>query len=130
MKTTQGKAVTAYMMISMLSGREMSNKGAWRLFNVERALQDIVDFQVRQEKKLAAELGGEIGPDGFKHDDPKKREEFDRRHEEMAKAECEVKIECEEMTADGKAVIPLSMLPKDMRPYEYRPLVDFIQFKE
>lgn len=60
MKTTQGKAVAAYRVLSQLATKEMNSLCAYKLFRLRKALAEIIDFQSERERQKIAELGGTV----------------------------------------------------------------------
>ena len=122
MKTTQGKAVTAFATLAQMSKKPMNSFAAYKLFRLKKALAPIVEFQSEQEQKLIAELGGTITETGMiKIDDAEKRKEFSKQQKELGEMECEIETE------------KIFMVPKEMPELsvsDMESLEEFIEWKE
>lgn len=90
MKTTQRQAVAAFVTLNQMSQKPMNSFTAYKLFRLKKALKDAVDFQAEEERKIAAELGGEITDDGRLNLPDGKLPEYKDRHGELEAMECEV----------------------------------------
>ena len=122
MKTTQGKAISAFITLMEMSKKPMTGQAAFKLFKLKKKLRDIVDFQTEQEQKLAEELGGTITENGkIEFTDPSLYPEFKRRHKELEDLECEIETEKISMT--------MKELP-DMSIAEMDALDEFIDWRE
>ena len=121
MKTTQEKVLNAYATLNKMSQNPMNSFTAFKLFKLKKALQDTVDFQVEQERKIVDEFGGEINEVGQFKIDPEKRKEFNEKLKELNGMECEIDRD--------KTVILMAEL-KDVSLAEMEALEDFVEWKE
>ena len=121
MKTTQEKAVNAFGTLNRMSQKSMNSFTAYKLFKLKKALQDPVDFQVEQEKKMVAELGGTVTETGQVVLDAENMRKFNEQRKELNAMECEIDRE--------KTEIYLAEI-KDITMAEIEALEDFIVWKE
>ena len=94
MKTTQGNAIKAYILLQRI-GNEPKNKALlFKLFRLKKALKEIIDFQSEQEEKLIKECNGTFDENGrasFESDEDKRK--YYEEHKELEKLECEIDLE-------------------------------------
>lgn len=94
MKATQKQVLAAYILLNRMSTKPLNSLTAYKLYRVKKALEDNVDFQCEQERKIAMELGGEITEEGLLNlPDGKAKEEYDSRRKELLEMECEIDAE-------------------------------------
>ena len=121
MKTTQEKAVNAYGALNRMAQKPMNSFTAYKLFKLKKALQDPTDFQIEQEKKMVAELGGTVTETGQVVLDEENKRKFNEQRKELNAMECEIDR--------GKTEIYLAEI-KDITLAEMEALEDFIEWKE
>ena len=122
MKTTQGKAVSAFSALTNIARNPMKSFAAYKLFRLRKALSPILEFQGEQEQKLVAELGGSVDENGqIRFADTNKLKEYTAKHKELESLECE--IETERITMMPKELPDISLA--DMESLE-----PFIDWKE
>lgn len=123
MKTTQGKAVTAYITLATMARKQMPSFAAYKLFRLKKKLADIVEFQSDQEQKLAEELGGAFNPENgtLQISDPDKRKEYNDRHRELEDMECEIQGE--------KIIMTMKEMP-DLSMADMETLDEFVEWRE
>ena len=122
MITTQGKALSAYTTLLMMSKKPMNSLSSYKLFKIKKALADIVEFQAEQERKLVANYGGSVNENGrVMFTDKTQEAEYGKAFKELQTLECEVNVEPIEM---NPVEIP------DMSISEIEILSPFIEWKE
>ena len=124
MKTTQKKIMNAFMTITNMQERKMDRDVLYKLFKLQKALSDNVEFQAREEQKIIAETGGTISVDGHINYDNEKKAgyiEFLKRRAELDNMECEIEIKA--------PIFKLSQLPVE-NIAELKALDDFIEIEE
>ena len=121
MKTTQRKAVAAFIILNSMSAKPMSSFTAYKLFRLKKALRELFDFQVEEETKKVKELGGEIAENGSINLPKEATAEYEKWHKELGNTECEV----------GREKTEISMKElKDITLNEMEILDEFIEWKE
>ena len=128
MKTKQETAVKAYTALWEMAKRPLNSLAAYRLFRLKKALTPVLEFQVEQEEKIIADLGGTVADSGavrfdnLSEDKVKERQiEYIKKRRELNGMECEVDIDKQSMSV---AEIP------DISIHEMETLDDFIDWKE
>lgn len=64
MKTTQGKAVSAYLALTRMGQVRLPSTVAYKLFKLKSALKGAYDFQAEEEQKMIDEFGGKMLENG------------------------------------------------------------------
>lgn len=91
MKSTQGKAIKAYLALQTMGQNKLPSTTAYKLFRLKKALQDVVEFQTEEEKKLVDECGGTVTESGtIIIEDAEKRREYAEKRKELDGMECDV----------------------------------------
>lgn len=119
-KTTQGKIMTAMGALGRIRQR-VKGHDALNLFHLKNVLQEHVDFQAEEERRLVDEYGGKVTETGvvlIADDD--RRKEFQEEYRKLLEMEVEVKT--------GAIVLPLDRNP-DITLEDIDQLQDFIIFK-
>lgn len=120
MKVKQGQVVLAFGVLNLMGKRQLNTGTAFRLFKLKKKLEEIVEFQIEQENRLAESLGGSI-ENGKLNLPSDKQVEYSEKHKEIADAECEIDID--------RVSIPLKEIPFSTIE-EIEALDPFINFTE
>ena len=119
-KTTQGKVLDAYAALNRIRQR-VKGHDALHLFHMKNKLQENIDFQTEEEKKLVDEYGGVITEAGqVLIDDKEKRLAFREEYRKLNEMECEVDTEVLVLNLDRNPEITLEDIEQ---------LSGFIDFK-
>ena len=103
MKTKQGNAVRAYVVLQSMGRRQLNTVTAFKLFRLKKKLHEIVEFQTEQERTLAESLGGTIDEHGRLIISDDKRAEYEIKHALIADTDCEIDTE--------KVTLPMAEIP-------------------
>ena len=119
-KTTQGKILTAMEALGRIRQR-VKGHDALNLFHLKNVLQEHIDFQSEEERKLVDEYGGKITETGvILIADDEKRRAFQEEYKKLLAMEVEVNT--------GVVVLSLDRNP-DITLEDIDQLNDFIIFK-
>lgn len=119
-KTTQGKILTAMEALGRIRQR-VKGHDALNLFHLKNVLQEHIDFQSEEERKLVDEYGGKITETGvILIADDEKRRGFQEEYKKLLSMEVEVNT--------GVVVLSLDRNP-DITLEDIDQLNDFIIFK-
>lgn len=101
MKTTQHKAVNAYIALIKLSRATLKGRVARDLFMLKTKLEPSWNFQKEEQDKYIKEYNGTLDDDGnlrFSNQDD--RDQFDKKINEIAEIETEFDIEPVQIKCD------------------------------
>ena len=121
MKTTQGKAISAFTTLAQMGRKPLNSLVAFKLFKLKKALAHVVEFQTEQEYKLIEELGGTVTESGAINLDREGVEKYREKHREMENTECEIDTQPVEMRISDIPEISVS---------EIESLEEFVDWKE
>lgn len=119
-KTTQGQILTVMTAIGRIRQR-VKGHDALNLFHLKNVLQEHVEFQADEERRLVDEYGGKVTETGvvlIADDD--KRKEFQEEYKKLLEMEVEVNT--------GAIVLPLDRNP-EITLEDIEQLNGFIIFK-
>lgn len=90
-KTTQGKIITAMGALNRIRQR-VKGHDALNVFHLKNVLQEHVDFQVEEERKLVEAHGGQVTETGMVViDDKDERQKFGEEYKELLAMEVDVR---------------------------------------
>lgn len=121
MKTTQGKAISAFTTLAQMGRKPINSLSAYKLFRLKKALSHVVEFQSEQEYKLIDELGGTVTESGAISLDREGAEKYRARHKELEETECEIDTDRVELRVSDIPEISVS---------DIESLETFIDWKE
>ena len=121
METNRRKILTAYIVLSRMAQEPMSSFTAYKLYKLKKALQEEVDFQVQEEKKKVAELGGEFSDAGEHNLQGEQKEAYDAWRTELIDSPFELDR--------GKVEISMREM-KNVSMAQMEALEDFTDWKE
>lgn len=118
---THGEVVKAYPALLRLSVQSMDGQTAWKLYGLMQSLEQIINFQAGEERKLRDEFGGIENEDGtIRFTSKESFDKFSRKQKEISDVKVDFEIE--------KVAVNLQTIR--ISSQDIKVLSDFIEFVE